>query len=423
MKTIYLLPALAILGIAPKAAAQTTIIEEPNVTIIVGDPNAARIVEEELTGNAPERPNDNGLPRFAIVGHEHKFYLGIGAQFLGEGLFDFGDQMSSPVDFVPSDISRPAPGDGGSLRFSALTSSFYVNAVALPGTKDKIGLFFKGEIKDGDSYGFSVSHFYVTYRGFKAGLTTGVFTDGAAMPYTIDDQGPNGSVHKKMFNLSYTYKFTPSLSGAIGIDAPSVDLSYNADTREVSQRLPAVPLYLQYAWGKKSHLRASAIIRPLQYRDLVADKNRSIAGWGVQASGIAELTPGFNFLFDATYGAGISDYLQDDADLGLDATPSYDDNGRLKAMKSLGLTAGLTYSVSPKVDITAAYSHLTNYSADGATPSGNVYHHGDYVAANVIYNVNKILALGLEYDYGYRVGYDKEGLHTNRIQAQLAVTF
>lgn len=48
MKTIYLLPALAILGIAPKAAAQTTIIEEPNVTIIVGDPNAARIVEEEL---------------------------------------------------------------------------------------------------------------------------------------------------------------------------------------------------------------------------------------------------------------------------------------------------------------------------------------------------------------------------------------
>lgn len=173
-------------------AAQETSQDEPEVTVILGDPNYADDVSIEFKENAPKRKRDAGLPRFAIIGNEQKFYLGIGAQFLGEAVMDFGDEMPSPYSFTPSSITPATPGNGANLRFTALTSSIYLNAVALPGTKNRVGLFFKAKIKNGNDYGFDVSHFYVTYRGFTAGYTSSLFADGAAMPYTIDDEGPNG---------------------------------------------------------------------------------------------------------------------------------------------------------------------------------------------------------------------------------------
>lgn len=423
MKTINVLKILAVAGMFPGIMAAQSVADEPVVTVIVGDPAAAEDVEIEFMENAPAKKRDNGLPRFAIVGKDRKFYLGIGAQFQGEGVLDFGDEMPSAVDFIPSSIVPKTPGNGASLRFSALTSSIYLNAVALPGTKDRVGLFFKGKIHNGDAYGFTVSHFYVTYRGFMAGYTSSFFADGAAMPYTIDNQGPNGSADVTLFTAGYTHDFTSHLSGAIGIDAPSIDMTAGRETATVSQRSPAIPLYLQYGWGGESHVRLSGIVRPLQYRDLVAEKNRTPVGWGVQLSGVAEVSPLLTLYYDATYGRGIANYLQDNTDLGLDMTPSLETPGKSKLMESLGLTGGLTLNLSPKVAVNAVYSHVSNWTGKGASLNGDQYRYGDYVAANVIYTLNKIVAMGIEYDYGHRKAFDSSSLHASRIQAQLAVTF
>ena len=63
-------------------------------SIIVNErADSADNVEKAFKGNAPTSPKENNLPRFAIVGKERQFYLGIGAQFLGEAGFDWGDNM------------------------------------------------------------------------------------------------------------------------------------------------------------------------------------------------------------------------------------------------------------------------------------------------------------------------------------------
>ncbi len=391
------------------------------VTTLIGNAKPGD-VKSVMQQNAPQSPNDNGLPRFAIVGKDRQFYLGIGAQFLGEAMFDFGDNMPSALDFTPSSLTPKTAGNGGATRFAWQSSSFYMNFVAMPHTDNQIGIFFKAKFTGGNN-NIKVSHFYGKYRGLTAGYTNSAFTDGAAMPMTIDNEGPNGSVSLSVFTAYWAQDFGRGISGAIGIDAPTASLTNNKVTGTVSQRIPAIPLYLQYAWdGGDSHIRLSGIYRPMQYRNYVADKNKAVQGGGIQISGMTHIIGGLSAQYDATYGAGIGTYLQDDNGLGLDAVATGKD-GKMKAVKSMGLTAGLNYIFTPKLSGNLMYSHLTNWLPSGAVVDKDTYRYGDYVAANLIYTFNKFLSAGVEYDYCPGKNVAGNGRHANRIQAQMAVMF
>ncbi len=416
--TALLLPAAALSA----AAQRDSRTMETGVVTVIGDSSDNVRVENTLKALAPQAPNDNGLPRFAIVGKDHKFYVGVGAQFLGEGVFTWGDNMSSPLLFTPSAMTPSTPGNGGNLGFGWQSSSIYMNFVALPGTDNQVGVFFKGNFM-GNNNAFNCFHFYAKYRGLTAGYTNSLFTDGAAEPMTIDFEGPNGYPFMTLFTAYWQQNFTKNFSGAIGIDAPSVSLTTGSTTAQVNQRIPAVPLYLQYAWNDGgSHVRLSGLIRPLQYRDLKAESNKTIVGAGVQLSGMANVVGGLSVNFNGAYGRGIGSYLQDDNGLGLDAVESTTP-GKLTAVKTMGLTGGLSYAFSSKVSTNVAYSHLVNWMPDDAVATDSQYRYGDYVAANVIWNINKFVSAGIEYDYGHRKDFNGASLHANRLQCQLAVTF
>lgn len=395
-------------------------LEKDVVTVISNHDADKNHVEETMKKNAPHTPNDNGLPRFALVGKDRMFYLGVGAQFLGEGVFTWGDEMPSALDFIPSALTPSTPGNGSATQFAWQSSSIYLNFVAMPGTDNKIGIFFKGSFNSDKT--FKCSHFYAKYRGLTVGRTNSLFTDGDAVPMTIDNQGPNGIADLSLFTAYWTQKFTRGLSGAIGIDAPVSAMTYGPTTKSVNQRIPAIPAYLQYDWGGGSHIRLSGIVRPMQYRDLKEGANAAAVGGGIQLSGNARIVDGVSLQFSGVYGRGLGSYLQDDEDLALDAVPTVD-AGKMSTVKNLGLTGGLNFAFSPKVSANVVYSHLTNWMPDDAVYDGSTYRYGDYVAANVIYSVNRFVSAGIEYDYGHRKDFNGDGLHANRIQAQLAVTF
>ncbi len=396
--------------------------EEGIVKVIGNDTIDARRVEKHLKENAPASPKDNGLPRFAIVGKDHQFYVGIGAQFLGEGVFDFGADMPSPVLFTPSAMSKAGAGNGSSVGFGWQSSSVYLNVVALPGTDNQVGLFFKGNFM-GNNNSFSCYHFYAKYRGLTAGYTTSSFVDAAAEPMTIDFEGPNGYPYVTLFNASWHQNFTKNFSGSIGIDAPSASVTAGDRSAVVKQRIPSIPVYLQYSWAEgASHVRLSGLVRPIQYRNLVASKNSTLVGLGVQVSGMSKIVGPLSVSYNATYGRGISNYLQDDNGLGVDAV-SIGEAGEMGMVKSLGLTAGLNCSFTSKLSGNVVYSHLTNWLPDKANGQSEQYRYGDYVAANLIYAFNRFVSAGVEYDYGHRKDFAGKPLHTNRLQLQLAVTF
>ncbi len=425
-KKLFLLALLASVAtpfsVSVSAQRDNRTMEKDVTTLLFNDKADKAEVEKTLKENAPQAPNDNGLPRFAIVGKDKDFYLGIGAQFLGEGAFTWGDNISSNPLFTPSTLSPAKPGNGGNTQFAWQSSSVYLNFVAMPGTDNQIGLFFKGNFL-GSNNSFNVFHFYAKYRGLTAGYTASAFTDGAAEPLTIDFEGPNGYPYLTLFTAYWHQNFTKNFSGAIGIDAPTASFTPSNSTERVSQRIPAIPLYLQYAWNDGgSHVRLSGLIRPMQYRNLDAGKNKTITGGGVQLSGMSSIVGGLSANFNAAYGKGIGSYLQDDNGLGLDAVATKTP-GKMEAVKTLGITGGLSYAFSSKVSTNITYSHLVNWLPDDALVSDSQYRYGDYVAANVIWNINKFVSAGVEYDYGHRKDFNGLGLHANRLQCQLAVTF
>lgn len=423
-KTIAGAVLIAFLGITQQAYAQrdTRHFEKGVVSVTNNDTVNASIVEQHFKNNAPSSPKDNGLPRFAIVGKDHKFYMGIGAQFLGEAVYDFGDEMSSPILFTPSAITPATPGNGSSLGFGWQTSSLYLNILAMPGTNNQIGLFFKANFT-GNNNTLHVKHFYAKYRGLLVGKTTSLFTDAAAEPMTIDYEGPNGYPFLSVFTASWTQNFTKNFSGAIAIESTTTAMTTNSSTEQVNQRIPVIPLYLQYAWDNgASHARLSGIVRPMQYRNLEKEQNKVLPGLGVQLSGMTKVVGPLSFNYNIAYGKGISTYLQDDNGLNLDAVPTTE-KGKLKMVKNLGVTAGLSYNFNSKVSTNLVYSHLTNWLPDNAAPESKTYRYGDYVAANIMYNINRFVGAGIEYDYGRRKDFAGQQLHTNRIQVQMSVTF
>lgn len=423
-----LLATLLLLSYIAAIADETTIAPYPprnpntKVTVLGSDivaPDSVKLAFEE---NAPSVRDIEGIPRFAIVGKEGKFYMGIGANLRLLGIFDWRDDIGSDLFFTPANFTPATPGNRSRLSGTAQSSNIYMNIVALPGQRDRFSLFILTSF-DNPNYGMRLRYLYGKYRGLTLGYTDTPFTDGDAVPATIDSEGACGTVFYKTVTASWDQDFGHGFSGSIGIDVPKASLTYDANVGKVNQRIPAVPFYLQYRWGDGSHVRASALLRPMQYRDLLSERNRAIFGWGVQLSGLWDFLPGFCFHYDAVYGRGITDYLCDGAGIAADGTPSISSPGRMDTSESLGLSVGLSYNILRNLKANALYSQMRVYPLGSSLHPESDYRYSQYLALNLMYYLNRYIMVGMEYDWGKKDTYGGDKLCANRLQALFSLSF
>lgn len=430
MKTLIfpLLCAAALLPATAEAQTHPALPDEGEVKIVFNAGEPDQKVYDAFIENAPKRFTEPGAPRFAIIGKQNMFYLGIGGVIKGVGVFDWGNPIDSPSDFTTADIPFDTPaGDGSKLQGTFGQSKIFINFVALPGTDNKVGAYISGKFS-GDHGAFKLNHVYINYRGFTVGHTSSLFEDGAAAPPTIDNEGPCGLVGTNNFLINYRHSFGKRIKIGVGLEIPSVSVTTTAATRVVNQRIPDIPAFVQYSWDNgDGWLRFSVLMRNIQYRDLVADNNRTKTAWGIKLSGSTPLGASkFQAYYQAAYGRGIGGYIQDLADLGLDLSPDSNNPGHLDAVKAWGAYAGLQYTFSPKLFSSVSYSQSRAYAdkyADGSTPWNEQYKYAQYVSANVFYTILPGLQTGLEYLYGRRVDMDGISRHDNRINAMLQFNF
>ncbi len=436
MRTLSRIIALTVaIGAFPAAYSQNhpTIPSTGKVNIVNASPDSAKNEEAVVNvyqifiENAPKTFKKSGVPSFAIEGKEGKFYLGIGATAKATVSYDWGDPIDNGFDFTTSAIPmNPRKGDGGLFQLSGATSGMYLNFVALPGDKNQVGFYFDFNLT-GNNYGFNLTYAYVKYRGITAGYDYSLFSDMAAAPPSIDYEGPCGFTAIPHGVLDYRHSINSHWSFGVGAEMPMVSATTGDHTYTVNQRVPDIPAYIQYSWGGgKSWLRFSGIVRNMLYRDVIADKNRDIVGWGVKMSGSASMTPFVTAYYQAAYGKGITSYFQDLYEGGLDMVPDACCDGRLSAVKAWGGYLGLQYNISPKVYATTTYSHLRNYAPSyegGSTPWDSQYKYAQYALANVMWSITPHISTGLEYIYGRRVDMNGASHHDNRIQTMLQVTF
>ena len=448
MKKI-LLSLLAVVALSANAQFSHPTHKNTPVKVLLGEVADSVKVMEAFIENSPADRRVPNAPRFAIVGKNESFYLGFGGYVKGTMSFDWGAPINNYNEFIVSSIPMPGsqkPGDKGQFGLSAQQSDLFLNLVALPNSKNKVG-FYLNFIFLGNNYLPQVRQAYVSWRGIEMGYGFSLFTDLAADPTTIDYEGPNSFT--VVINAKFDYRHTFGKHFGIGIGAELPMASYtNAfgnmtigganhtiGTATVSQRIPDIPMYLQWNWGNNNRIRLSGLLRNMQYRsdmtatnagDLAGGKTKNLVGGGIQLSGNFNIANKLIGYYQATAGKGMTSYFEDVTGLGLDMTPDPNDPGKLQTVKAWGGYIGLQYNWSSKVYSNLIYSHLRTYVPsynDSKTPWASQYKYGQYAVANVFYNINDMFSWGLEYIWGRRVDMNREQAHDNRIQTMLQVTF
>ena len=433
--TLAIVTAASFTAVDDAVAQNGSVQQFPEEYKIVGNANRDTLIVKVLYENAPNYFNAPDMPRFAIIGKERKFYLGIGGYIKASVSYDLGNPIANANCFETSLIPMAAPKGNSSLfQMSAAESNMFLNFVALPHTKDQIGGYINFNFSGtGNNYGFSLKAAYITYRGFLLGYNTSLFTDGAASAPTIDQQGPNSMTF--LFNtvLDYQHEFNKHWKVGVGLELPVVDATYGRGSYSINQRLPDVPFYLQYSWNEgNGWLRMSGLLRSMMYEDELTG-TRTELGYGIKASGAIPLYRSVTMYYQGVYGKGIASYIQDIQGYGYDMVPAgakilfegasedITNLGKLTMPKTWGFYAGLQWNVNSRMFTSATYSRVQLDLPE--TEAGSSYKSAQYVAANIFYNLTPSVRTGIEYIWGDRENMDGTFRQNTRIQTAVRVNF
>lgn len=392
------------------------------------DGNYIFIFEE----NAPERFNAPKTPSFAFMSKNQKYLMGVGGYVKGTMSMDFNGTINNAAYFTTSSIPvNPLPGNDKLLQFNANQTTLFYNLVSLSDSKNKFGAYVNMNFS-GQNYTPEIQDAYVTYGGLLLGRTTSLFTDAAAIPPTIDSEGPNGLTYKtnNVFNFRSQWGKKKRFSTGIGLEMPTTDFTVSKYQNVTNQYIPDIPSYIQFAWGKgnNSHVRLSSLIRNVNYRNNLKEKNNIISTYACQLSGLVTVKEKLVFYYQFAYGSGLTPYIQDVSGLKLDFLPnnitdlSDKKAGKLDHVKSMSYYAGLQYNFNPRTFMSCTFSQVDIDIPDNYDDT-SLYKEGYYLAANLFWYAKPNVHLGAEYLYGKRADQNKESGQANRVQVMLQYNF
>lgn len=363
---------------------------------------------------------DPGVPRYLLIDKEGKTALGIGGYVEGIATADFRGSISS-YDFITYDIPVPStPAQRSRLGADLSHTTIFLKLVRYT----KLGVLnaYVQTMFNGDGGALTLHKAYVSLGNVTMGLTNTTFSDPSAAPPTVDYQGPAGQIGSRNIQLRYRLDFARSWTFAVAAELPKMSITSPDDkAQKLNQSLPDIPVYMQYSWGTGSHVRASALLRNLSYRDIVDGRNRHKTGYGVQISGIFDVRKKIDIFYQGAYGRGIAHFVNDLDGAGFDLVASDTQPGRMTAPRTVSVVAGAQYNITPDLFLSASYSFNRLYDQTHLGP--DTYRRANYVAANAFYSPISDLQLGIEYLHGTRRNVDNTSACANRVELMVKYSF
>lgn len=353
-------------------------------------------------------------PLLLFTQKQNKFTFGIGGFINLRSSYDYNGIVEN-IDFVTADI--PTPGNYATKQqfmMDASTSRVYIKAIANTRALGKVEVFADMDFRGGTSYtegdGVTVNYTprvrcaYVSFLGITLGRDITTFCDLAAAPRTVDFQGPNAYSFNYATLLRYQYSCCNDRLGmAIALEQPNVSATYDDNFSSIPQRMPDIPMYIEYKMGRKRehHFRVSGVLRNMYYYNDNSQENVSLFGWGVKASGNLKPFEWLGLCFNGTYGEGITPYIQDLNGLGLDFTPDPTNLNSAQTMPMFAWQAAATIYLTEKLSGTGGYSTAQVQKHNGYY-TGSQYRRGEYAFGNIFYDVTPRFTVAAEYLYGQR---------------------
>ncbi len=380
--------------------------------------------------NATHRTGRNEAmpPQFVISTRNNRFSFGFGGYLNFRTSYDFKGAVDN-IDFVTYDI--PVPGDYSTrqaVAMDATTSRLFFKGIANSDALGQIVLYIDSDFRGGDegSYTPRIRVAYLSLLGFTMGRDVTTFCDIKASPITVDFQGPNAYNMNYATLLRYEHSFMHDHRLKVGIAAemPVASGTYNDNFEPIKQRVPDVPMYVQYAWGDRhqSHVRASGVLRNLYLHNNYTDSNTSLFGWGVQLSGHVNITRRLELYANGVYGKGITPYIQDLTGSGLDFTPNPESPEQVQTMPMWGWQSALRFRFAPRMYLSGGYSKVQVEKHNGYYADSQ-YKNADYIFGNIFYYITPRCQVAVEYLHGERENMDNASNTANRLNLMFQYNF
>lgn len=365
-------------------------------------------------------------PQFMFMTRNTNFAMGIGGAVKLRAWYDWHGALPG-ASFSPYQIPmHPDPTDMRALGISPSGTQLYLKAA---GRSDRFGtysLYIEGEFSGYNNVGFKLNKAYATLNDWTVGLASTTFSDPAALPPTVDAQGPNNKIDAAAVLVRYMHTWKDHWSIAASVENPAalkVSGTEN-ETKIVRQWVPDLGFFAQYQWGKDNlqHVRISATTREMSYRNLIEGKNYHTVAWGLQLSTIFNPVRPLTVYATVNGGRGIASLGGDLMLNNYDMVSDPDEPGTLYAPYVLGYMVGLQYHFSPKVSASTAWGQARYYPRKHAV-GGDEYKYGVYGSANVFYNITPRVQVGIGYNVGKRQNFDHSSRTAHRIGLLAAFAF
>ena len=294
------------------------------------------------------------IPRFIFQGPGGDFSLGIGGFINLTSSFDF-DGVVNDLDYITYNIQLPKQYfEKQQFQMYANASLLYFKVIQKISDKHLVG-YLSANFRGVDNT-FNLYQVYVKYLGLEFGKNWSSFTDEASWPITVNYLGLNSMPELLNPLIRYKYKIAKGWETGVSLEMPDfrTDFEY---VSSLKQKIPDIPLFLQYSFGS-SHIRLSGIYRNLLYRDTINNKNESVLGTGVSITGNVDLSKKIQLYFQALYGQGIGNYIEDLSIDRLNVYPVAGEQGLLAALPAYSYFGALQYTFNKSLFSTIMYSQM-----------------------------------------------------------------
>ena len=259
---------------------------------------------------------------------------------------------------------------------------------------------------------FQIYKAYGEWGWLKAGLDYTLWLNQAAIPDTLDFEGPNAAPEVRFTQASLKIPLLPGsekreLFFTVGVEDAPADMTLPSGVVDITSvdQFPAVIGKLSYEPGW-THMELGGLYRRLKAEG--TGYEQSIDGWGVTFSGSINTWGNDNLIWGLEYGDALGAYMQDTAGLGLDAAPTANQN--LKAISAFGAWAAYQHWWSKSLRSSAIYGLVRLDSDFDLWPqpaNTGTYKQTQYASMNLIWSPWPPFDVGLEYMFGHRTVTDR----------------
>ena len=366
--------------------------------------------------------SDPAAPYFLFLSKDASLAMGIGGAVRMRAYYDWGGAMPAS-GFAPYMIPmNPSPTDMRHFDTTPAGTCLYFRVLGRNKMLGTYQLYIEANFNGYQARDFHLKKAYAIINDFTVGYANSTFSDPAAVPPTVDAQGPNNKISPTAVLVRYMPVVKDKWVFAVSAETPANALDVdNTNTQKVKNWMPDWAAFAQYQWAQGQHVRLSAIMRTLSYRDMITSTNHNPIGWGLQLSSVSHPAVPLTLYLNANYGKGYAglggDLLIGNYDLVAEPGAA----GKMYTPRSFGWCAGVQYNFRPNLFMSLSASQ-TRYLPKGDI-SPDEYKYGIFSAINIFWNMTPRMQVGAEFDFGKRVNFSGDHRYAKRIGAMCMFSF